>query len=61
MGGGQTLLRFVDLLELVELVARLSGGSTRSGSDACKMEYAAYVRTKMPQGANPRAEFTHEA
>ena len=61
MGGGQALLRFVDLLELVELVARLSGESTRSGREACKAEYVAYVRSKMPQRADLRVGCTHES
>ena len=61
MGGGHALLRFVDLLELVELVARLSRGSTPSGRDACKVEYAACVRPKMPQKAGPHAGFPHDA
>jgi len=49
MGGGQALLRFVDLLELVELVARLSGGAARSGDGMCKVDSAAYVRPNTPQ------------
>ena len=61
MGGGQALLRFVDLLELVELVARLSGGSTHPGSEACKMEYAACVRSKVPQKIDLRVGCAHEA
>jgi hypothetical protein len=48
MGGGQALLRFVDLLELVELVARLSGRATRSGNEMCNVDYAASVRPNTP-------------
>ncbi len=51
MGGGQALLRSVDVLALVELVARLSGRAARSGDGICNVDYAAIVKPNTPQKA----------
>lgn len=54
MGGGQTLLRFVDVLALVELVARRSGRAARSGDGICNVDYAATVKPNTPQQTRQR-------
>jgi hypothetical protein len=48
MGEGRALLRFSDLMELSDLVDRLSDKSTGAGTMDCKDNYAASVRQITP-------------
>ncbi len=48
MGEGRALLRFSDLMELADLVDRLSDKATRVGKGECKDNYAASVRQITP-------------
>lgn len=48
MGEGRALLRFSDLMELADLVDRLSDKATRVGTGDCKDNYAASVRQITP-------------
>lgn len=50
IGGGDALLRFADLVELADLVDRLSGKSVDSDVGMCKEDYAANVRRITPHG-----------
>jgi hypothetical protein len=61
MGGGQALLRFVDVLSLVELVARLLGGAARSGGRICNVDYAASVKQNTPQKAGRLVRYDDDA
>jgi len=49
MGEGRALLRFSDLMELADLVDRLSDMSTGAGTEKRKDNYAASVRQITPQ------------
>jgi hypothetical protein len=44
MGNGRTLLRVADLMELADLVGRLSGKSAAQSRHGCKGNYAAIVK-----------------
>ncbi|NSY41632.1 DUF5372 family protein [Leisingera sp. ANG59] len=48
MGEGRAVLRFSDLMELADLVARVSDKSAHSGTSICKDNYAATVRQITP-------------
>ena len=50
MGNGRALLRFADLVELADLVDRLSGKSAHSRTRGCKDNYAATVKQITPHG-----------
>jgi hypothetical protein len=49
MGQGRALFRIQDLLELVNLVARLSREKDCDASARCKANFAANVKELMPQ------------
>jgi len=49
MGNGRALLRFSDLMELADLVGRLSGKSVGICTKECKDDYAADVKQIAPQ------------
>lgn len=49
MGAGRTVLRFSDLIELTDLVARISANSAQTGTYVCKGKYAATVKQITPQ------------
>ena len=49
MGNGRALLRFSDLMELADLVGRLSGKSVGSCTKECKDDYATDVKQIAPQ------------
>jgi len=49
MGGGRTLFRVVDLLELARLVTRLSSERRSNILSECKDDFAAHVRELTPQ------------
>ena len=46
IAAGRAHFRYDDLLELAELIARLRGGNTGA---ACKVNFAATVKTNMPR------------
>jgi len=48
MGTGRAVMRFSDLMELADLVGRLSDKSAPVGADKCKGNYAATVRQITP-------------
>jgi len=56
MGSGRALLRFADLMELADLVGRLSGKSAHSRTRERKDNYAASVKQIAPQIAPQRAQ-----
>ncbi|KRW97715.1 DUF5372 family protein [Paracoccus sp. MKU1] len=49
MGEGRAVLRFSDLMELADLVGRVSDKSAQMGAKTCKGNYAAIVRRITPQ------------
>ena len=49
IGNGRALLRFSDLIELADLVGRLSGKPVGSCTKGCKDNYAAIVKRIAPQ------------
>lgn len=49
MGEGRAALRFSDLMELADLVARVSAKPAQVGTGTCKDNYAAPVRQITPQ------------
>lgn len=50
MGGGQALLRVADLMELADLVGRMTGKPALSHAGKRKGDYAASVKQNTPQG-----------
>lgn len=49
MGSGRALLRFADVLELADLVGRLSDRPADGHTEECKANYAANVRQITPR------------
>lgn len=50
MGNGRALLRVADLMELADLVDRLSHKSALGRMEGCKVKYAANVKEITPHG-----------